>query len=153
MSKRIIFIILTLCLLLAGCGQAAEETTAATIESLPLEPIGASAFQCVTGESEAQLADSDGGTLFLKAFVHKIYDSEAEPTVTLTVSLAGTYGQEGGTAAFTEVSGSLTEAAAEDLTISEHLSGDTATVILYMSGVSVCHFQYRLSADGTISLL
>ena len=150
MIKRILFL-LALSLLLVGCGQqqAVEETTQPTYsaEFLEAEEIGASGYLCVTGESGMEEAASRGTAVAVKAFSHRIYGPQGDYVLTLTTTVIVSAD------AVSSVSASLSDAQKDGFTTSEHVSKDTGTVILYLNQLSVCHFQYRLQEDGTISFL
>lgn len=148
--KKLTILLLLISALLCGC---AADTAVETAETAPADAveIGASSYSCVTGESEAQEVTSDTGTVMAKAFSHRIYNSNNEYVVTLTTTV--TFPAVESPTEITAVSGSLSDAQMEGFTISEHLAGDTGTVVLYLNQMSVCHFQYRLYADGTLELL
>lgn len=149
--RKYTILIFALLLFLCGCTtQQPQETTAST-EAFAATEIGNSAYSCITGESEIQEVTSDGEAVMVKAFSHKIYDPDNEYVVTLTTAV--TFPAEEGVSEITAVSGSLSDAQADGFTVSEHLSGDTATIVVYRNQMSVCHFQYRVYSDGSVELL
>lgn len=145
MTKRILLLVF-LSLLLCGCAAPEETTPPETAPDSAVE-LGISGYFCVTGESETSQQTTDTGTVQVKAFSHKIYDPNGEHLVTLTTALSGW------DAEIKTVTPELSEAQSQGLTTSAHLSGDTATVVLYRNQMSVCHFQYRLHADSTWEFL
>lgn len=151
MKKRFFLAALPLLFLLCGCSSEVAENTTEASEPFIGTEIGISEYSCITGESEMQEAVTENGTVMVKAFSHKIYDPMEEYMVTLTTVLTFPAGESG--TEFSSVSGSLSDAQAEGFTISEHVSGDTATIVLYRNQLSVCHLQYRIHKDGTIEFL
>ena len=150
---RAIPLILILSLFLSGCAQeTTAETTTAPIPPAGAVEIGNSAYYSITTQSEQSTQSSMTQTVTATAFVHQIYDPDFDPIATLTTVAAGSIDSQG-QCTMTQTSGTLSEVNADDLTLSEHLSGNTGTLILYRSGMSVCHFQYRLHPDGTIEFL
>lgn len=138
-----------LTLLLCGCAiLRPEEAPPVNIETL--SQIGTSGYFCVTEEKQ-EPTESDG--INCAVFFHKVYDPDAEYLTTLTVTILGSYDESTQSASIPNISVSLSDDTIEGLSTSQHLSGDTATVILYRNQMSVCHFQYRVYPDGTISLL
>ena len=132
-----------------------EAVTVPTSPNLPEDalPIGASGYFCVTGVSDAVDAIGTDGTRRVQVFAHRIYDPEGEYIVTLTSTVVGIHSQEEDTASILEITGQLTDAAAEGFDLSNHISKNTATAVLYWNCQSVCHIQYRLYPNGTIDIL
>ena len=141
---------LLLIFLLCGCAAQPSEETAATIPTESLPEIGTSGYFCLTEELHEPTGSE---TVSCTVFRHKIYDPDRDPLLTLTVTVTGSYQTAENTASILNLSVTQTDETADGLSTSQHLSGDTATVILYRNQLSVCHFQYRISPDGTISLL
>lgn len=137
--------------LLLGCSAATEEINPENTEYWAATQIGSSDYSCITGESETHETASAEGTVYVKAFAHKIYNSEKDYIVTLTTTITASATDSGIT--LSSITGDLTEAESDGLTVSEHISGDTGTVVLYWNQMSVCHFQYRVSSDGSFELL
>lgn len=138
-------------LLLNGCASEAPGETTARTEGPGATEIGTSSYSCVTGESETQQTITDSGTVWVKAFSHRVYDPNGEYVVTLTTTVIGT--AEDGTAVVSAIRGNLSDAQADGFTVSEHISGDTGTIVLYRNQMSVCHFQYRILSDGSVKFL
>ena len=131
-----------------------EETsaTAETADPLTVSEIGASSYYCITVESEETEQITEEDTIAkARAFSHKIYNPNYAYIGTLTTVAAGT--ADGESCKMASVSGELSDEQMDGLTLSEHLSGDTGTVVLYLNQVSVCHFQYLLYPDGTVEFL
>lgn len=154
MIKKTILLLLTVSLLfLCACSADTSTETTEVLGTLPdgAAEIGTSSYSCVTGESIETQSLSETLTAVVKAFSHRIYDPDNEYVVTLTNTVIGIYSSDA--AKISSVSGTLSDAETEGFTVSEHVSGDTATVVLYLNNISVCHFQYRISPDGTLEFL
>lgn len=140
---------LLLLALLCGCSASLEETATA-VPTEELAEIGTSSYYCTTEELHEPTGNEG---VVSTVFKHSIYDPEHDYIAKLAVTVTGSHSPEEGTASISSISAKLSEEAAEGLTVSEHLSGDTGTVILYRNQMSVCHFQYRLSSEGNIKFL
>ena len=154
MSKffKMLILLTMLLLTLSGCSQEIpQETTVPPTAPAGVEEIGNSSYYCTTEQSEQSSQLSGAQTVTATAFSHEIYDPDYEYIATLTAVAAGTISDDD--CQITSINATLSEEQAEGLSISEHLSGDTGTVILYRNGISVCHFQYRLYDDGTAEFL
>lgn len=151
--KKFTFLLILTFLFLCGCSGEAPEEAAETAETINTSQIGSSAYSCVTGASEEQVETTETGTVKVKAFSHRIYNPNNDYVVTLTTVLTISCPDADGSQTLADVSGSLSDAQKDGFTISEHLAGDTGTIVLYLNQTSVCHFQYRLHSDGTIELL
>ena len=150
MLRRLLSAVFLL-LFLTGCVITKDETNPGNTEYLSAEQVGRSEYSCVTSESETHDTKAEEGTVYTKAFTHEIYNSEKEYMVTLTTTI--TASNTGSGFALSSIKGDLTDAESDGLTVSEHISGNTGTVILYLNQLSVCHFQYRVSADGSFERL
>lgn len=150
--KKIIPLLWILILLFGCAAEPPEETTANTEPYLATE-IGTSSYYCITGESKEQAVDSDTGTVTVKAFSHKIYNPNQEYVITLTTTVTGSCSAEEASAQVTKISGTLSDAQMDGFALSEHVSGDTGTIVVYLNGISVCHFQYRIYSDGNIEFI
>lgn len=150
--KKMLFPFLLIVLFLWGCG---AEDTPEIMQTMPAgaAEIGSSSYRCITGESEQTQQLSDGRTAKVKAFAHRIYNPNGEYVVTLTTAVTGVYSPGEDAAEIVDVSHVLSDAKMDGVSVSGHFSGDTATVVVYLNKVSVCHFQYRLSPDGTLEFL
>ena len=125
----------------------------ATVENTAASDLSAylTGYHYTTTASQLTTAEDPDGITSRKTFIHEVYTQDNQDFVTVTVSITGNISSENST--ISHISTSLSEAQLDGLTISEHLSGETATVVLYVNQISVCHFQYRLSSDGTINCL
>lgn len=154
MIKKLILPFALLLSLLCGCASDSRDP-AENVETAPAGAveIGNSSYSCVTGESEKQSASSETGDVNVKAFAHQIYDPNNEYIVTLTATVTWPNPSDADTPKMEGISGSLSDAQIDGLTLSEHLAGDTGTIVVYLNQISICHFQYRLSSDGSVELL
>ena len=152
-----IFVLLLALLLLCGCSSESSRDNTVIPENLPsgAEPvkIGSSSYSCVTGTSENNRQISESETANVKAYAHVIYNPSNEYIVTLTTTFVCSSTDGGNRFEIMEISASLSDAQIDGLTISEHRSDDTATIVLYLNQMSICYFQYRLSSDGTIEII
>lgn len=154
MYKKLLIPLLLLAML-CGCASAAPAETTVVLETMPADAskIGNSSYRCVTGVSEEIQQLSETETAKVKVFAHKIYNPDGEYVVTLTASVTGRYSESEDTASIVSVSGTFSDAQKDGFTLSEHISGDTATIVMYWNQTSVCHFQYRVYSDGTMEFL
>lgn len=120
-------------------------------EALSATEIGTSTYTCVTTASEVTTQESPEGTIQSKTFSHNIYDAGGTFIATLHSDVTGILADE--SASITSISSNLSETAKSGMTLSEHISGNTATIIVYINNLSICYFQYRLHGDGTLELL
>ena len=125
----------------------------ATVENTTANDVSAylTGYHYTTTASQLTMSEDPDSTTSRKTFIHEVYTQDHQDFVTVTVSITGNISTENGT--ISHISTSLSESLMDGLTISEHLTGETATVVLYVNQISVCHFQYRLSADGSIDFL
>ena len=156
-DKRFIIFFCAVLLVLAGCillryyhrvsnYYATAENSAASNISAYL-----TGYHYTTTASQLTTAEDPDGITSRKTFIHEIYTQDNQDFVTVTVSITGNIANDN--IGISHISTSLSEDHPENLTVSEHLFGETATVILYINKISICHFQYRLSADGSIDHL
>ena len=108
-------------------------------------------YRCSTEASEQSKTVTADAATIKRTFTHKLYTPENNYLVTATITVTGMVSGDNKT--ITHLSTSLSGNESEGLTISEHITEDTATVILYRNQFSVCHLQYRISQDGTIAFL
>ena len=156
-DKRVLAIFCTLLLILAGCillwYYNHVSNYYATLENTVTaeDPAYLTGYHYTTTASQLTTTEDPNGIASRKIFIHEVYTQDDQDFVTVTVSITGNISTKNST--ISHISTSLSEAQLDGLTISEHLSGETATVILYVNQISVCHFQYRQSADGSIDCL
>lgn len=141
---------LLLIILLCGCGFQNKGEASETIPLDSLFKIGTSGYFCT---AEEMFEPTGSETVNSTVFRHKVYDPDMEYLSTLTVTITGSYNEPENKASIQSISVNHSDDAAEGISSSQHLSGDTATVILYRNHMSVCHFQYRIESDGNIMLL
>ena len=111
------------------------------------DPIPASGYTCTTDSGELTITEGTAR----RTFTHEVSAPENQTIAVITVTVTGNLSDD--SCAISHISTFLSEEAQNGLTVSEHVSGETATVVLYVNQISVCHFQYRLSADGFIDHL
>ena len=156
-EKRLIAVFCAVLLILAGCillryykrvsSYYASAENSASIES----PAYLTGYHYSTTVSEITHTVDPDGTTFRRTFTHEVYTQDDRDFVTVTVSVTGNISSKA--TAISHISTSLSNIQLDGLTVSEHISGETATVVLYVNQISVCHFQYRLTADGSIDHL
>ena len=112
-------------------------------------PITGYEFSTIAGDLTT--IEHPDGITSRKTFTHKIVAPDGQDFAAITITVTGNIAK--GSGEFTHISTSLNEEIQDGLTVSEHISGQTATIVLYMNQISVCHFQYRLSTDGSIVFL
>ena len=112
-------------------------------------PISGCTYTTVCGELIRN--ENPDGSSSRRTFTHEVSTPENHPLAVIAVTVTGSISTD--SLAVTHISTSLSEEQQEGLTVSEHISGETATVVLYINQISVCHFQYRLSTDGSIVFL
>ena len=144
-DKRIIVAFCAFLLVLAGCillryynrvsNYYATFENSATAE----DPAYLTGYYYTTSNSELTKAEDPDTITSKKTFIHQVYDQDEQHFVTVTVSITGSISSE--------------NRVISHISISEHLSGETGTVVLYVNQISVCHFQYRLTPDGSIDCL
>ena len=108
-------------------------------------------YRAVTTQSQIAQTQSGTKTVLSRTFTHKVYSPEGAYLATVTASVIGTITDS--EAVITDLTAQLSDEQREGLTLSEHISGNTGTVVLYLNQISACHFQYRLSMDGTLKFL
>lgn len=113
-------------------------------------PIG-SGYRCTTTESQLSETQNGSKTVLSKTFTHKIYDPSGEYLAELETTFIGSI--DASTASATSVSAVFIEEQRSGLTLSQHCSGDTGTVIVYLNQSGFYYFQYRISINGIIELL
>lgn len=113
-------------------------------------PIG-SGYRCTTTESQLTETQNGSETNLTKIFTHKIYDPSGECLAEVETTFIGNI--DAGTASATSVSAVFIKEQRSGLTLSQHCSSDTGTVIIYLNQSGIYYFQYRISTDGTIELL
>ena len=154
---RIIAIFCSVLLILAGCillryynrvsnYYAAIENSAANEVSTYL-----TGYHHTTTASQLTKTEDPDGVTSRKTFIHEVFTQDNQDVVTVTVSITGNISTENRN--ISHISTSLSEEQLNGLTFSEHLSGEAATVVLYVNQISICHFQYRLTSDGSIDCL
>ena len=113
-------------------------------------PIGLG-YRCTTTES--QLTETQNGSIISlsKPFTHKIYDPSGELIAELETTFVGNIDTDSASA--TSVNAAFTKEYRSGLTLSQHCSSDTGTVIVYSNQSCFYYFQYRISTNGTIELL
>ena len=147
--RKYALLLLTLTLFLCGCTKESPEEPSETAEAFAATEIGSSSYSCITEESETREVTTETGTVMVTALSHRIYNPNNKYVVTLTTTVTCASDYSG----IRDITGTLSDAQSEGFTVSEHLVGDTGTVIVYLNGLSVCYFQYRLHADGTLEFL
>ena len=153
-DKRLIAVFSAVLLVLAGCillryYKHVSNYYAAVENSRSIEdPAYLTGYHYTTKSSQLTKTENPDGITSRKTFIHEVYAQDDQNLVTITVTITGNNSSENST--ISHISTSLSEERLDSLNISEHLSGETATVILYVNQISVCHFQYRLSSDGSI---
>lgn len=115
------------------------------------EPAYLIGYHYATTASEITQTEDPDGTTSRRTFTHKVYTQDNQDFVTITVNITGNITSD--SIDISHISTSLSGDHPENLTVSEHLFGETATVILYINQISICHFQYRLTANGSIDHL
>jgi hypothetical protein len=113
--------------------------------------IPVSGYTYTTASGELTTSEHPEGISSRRTFTHKVYIQENQALAVISVTVSGNISDDSLT--ITHISTSLSEEVQDGLTVSEHISGETATVVLYVNQISVCHFQYRLSQDGSIDFL
>lgn len=152
--KQLSFLILPfLCLIMSSCSVRNESSAPSPTIPKDAVEIGNSGYYCITGESEEVDAISSESTQRIKVFAHQIFDPNCNYVITLTTTISGQHSFEEDTAAITDLTASMSDAATDGFSASVHISKNTGTVILYRNQQSVCYFQYRLLPDGTFSFL
>ena len=86
-----------------------------------------------------------------RTFTHRIFTQQNQNLAVVTITVNGSISADN--TEISHVSASLADEQMDGLTVSQHISGQTATVVLYVNQISVCHFQYRLLSDGNIEFL
>lgn len=147
-----IFTLIMILLSLCGCGMDASQSNEDITETLPAGAIkiGISSYSCITGTSEKTVQLSEAETARVSSFAHMIYDPNNKYICTLSNTIVSISPDN---ASISEVKASLSDTQIDGLSVSEHLSDNTATVIVYLNQMSVCHFQYKLSSDGIIEFV
>ena len=156
-EKRIIAVFCLILLVLAGCilvrfyhrvsdVYAAAESTETAEELIPI-----SGYTSTTTGGEFTASEGPDGSTVRRTFTHEVYTPENQTLAVINVTVTGNISSDSYTVS--HISTSLSEESQDGLTVSEHVSGETATVVLYVNQISVCHFQYRLSSDGSIDFL
>ena len=125
---------------------AAQERPEISEERIPI-----SGCTYTTASGELIVSENPDGNTSRRTFTHEVSTPENHPLAVISVTVTGSISSD--SLAVTHISTSLSEEYQEGLTVSEHISGETATVVLYVNQISVCHFQYRLSTDGSIVFL
>ena len=115
------------------------------------EHIPISGYTYTTESSELVRSENSEGNTAKRTFTHTVFTPENNALAVLTITVTGNTSADSFT--ISHISTSLSQQHQEGLTVSEHISGETATVVLYLNQISVCHFQYRLSTDGSIIIL
>lgn len=146
MLRKFLFPLLII-FLLSGCSDAPKETTPENTEYLAASEIGISGYSCITGESETQEANN----LTVRAFSHRIYNPNNDYIGTLTTTVTGSLADAA--PQINSIRAELSDQQIDGLTVSEHQSEDTGTVVLYLNQMSICHFQYRMQNDGQVNYL
>ena len=108
-------------------------------------------YRVITATSQLSKSTSGSKSVCSRTFTHKVFSPAGVYLVTLEVSVTGE--AEGESVSIASVNPQFSDEQTDGLTLSQHLSGDTGTVVLYRNQVSVCHFQYRLSSDGMLDFL
>ena len=156
-DKRFIVVFCAVLMVLTGCillrYYNRVSTYYATFENSATagDPAYLTGYYYTTSNSELTKAANPDGTTSKITFIHQVYDQDEQDFVAVTVSITGNISSEN--RVISHISTSLSDESLVGLTISEHISGEAATVILYVNQISVCHFQYRLYSDGTIDCL
>ena len=115
------------------------------------ELIPISGYTYTTTCGELIVSENPDGNTSRRTFTHEVSTTENQPLAVVTITVTGNFSDNG--LIISHISTSLFDEHQEGLTVSEHISGETATVVLYVNQISVCHFQYRLSTDGSIVFL
>ena len=156
-DKRFIVVFCAVLLVLAGCILLRYYNRIsnyyATLENTATagDPAYLTGYYYTTSNSELTKAEDPDTITSKKTFIHQVYDQDEQHFVTVTVSITGSISSEN--RVISHISTSLSDTQMDGMTISEHLSGETGTVVLYVNQISVCHFQYRLTPDGSIDCL
>ena len=110
-----------------------------------------SGYTYTTVSDELIRTESPDGNTARRTFTHEVSTPENHLLAVITITVTGNISDD--RLLISHISTSLSNEQQEGLTVSEHISGETATVVLYVNQISVCHFQYRLSTDGSIVFL
>ena len=108
-------------------------------------------FRCTTDANQTARTENGDFITTANSFQHKIYTADGTYITALTVTVSGSTSPS--ETKITHLSATLSDEQWSGLTVTEHLTGDTATVLLFQDQLSICHFQYRVIQDGTISYL
>ncbi|MBQ3192444.1 MAG: hypothetical protein IJB59_02610 [Oscillospiraceae bacterium] len=108
-------------------------------------------YRAVTTESLVSQTQNGSQTVLSRTFTHKIYGPDGAYLATLQSNVIANLTDA--EPSVTSVSAKLSDEQRDGLTLSEHVSGDTGTVVLYLNQISACHFQYRVDAEGTIAFV
>ena len=147
----IVLLVIAVCILLRYYNRVSSYYAVADHSTAIKDTAYLTGYHYTTVGSEITKTENPDGFTSKRTFTHAVYTQDNQDFVTITVSVTGNI--SGAATAISHITTSLSEAAPDTLTISEHLSVETATVVLYVNQISVCHFQYRLSADGSIDHL
>ena len=105
-------------------------------------------YTYTTTDEDLSSTEGPDGSTIKRTFTHAVFAPDGSKLTTVTVTVSGNISND--SSSISHISTSLSEEQSNVLTISEHLSRETATVVLYVNQISVCHFQYRLSPEGSI---
>ena len=108
-------------------------------------------YRCTTDASDLEKTHTEDSITSIRTFKHSIYTSEGSKLTDLSVTVTGNVSPS--LCAVSHLSALLSQQQWDGLTVTEHTVADTATIILFHDQLSVCHFQYRVTADGEIIFL
>jgi hypothetical protein len=115
------------------------------------EQIPIAGYTCSTTSGDLSRSEDSDNCTAKRTFTHEVYTPDGDHLTTVAVTVTGSISSD--SFAISHISTSLAKEANPVLTVSEHLSDETATVVLYLNQISICHFQYRLSSDGSVDYL
>ena len=115
------------------------------------EIISVTGYHYNTTANDFIVSENTTGITSRRTFTHRIFTQQNQNLAVVTVTVNGSISADN--TEISHVSASLSDEQMDSLNISQHISGQTATVVLYVNQISVCHFQYRLLSDGDIELL
>ena len=147
-EKRLLAIISIALLILSGC--ILIHSYMRISENRSLEETIYGYYSNTESTQHMQTQNGDTVTSAI-TFAHSIYTSEQIHLADLAVTVKGVISPTNCT--ISHLSATLSEKQWDGLTVSEHITNDTATVILFLDQLSICHFQYRIFPDGNISFL